>query len=189
MEAANFLLLAAGRSRRMGRSKALLPHGAGTWLEAQVVALRAQGLSHGCLVVGEAAPYRTLAESLDLELRVNPDPESGPFASLHLGLEGCLGAVFVSPIDVPLTHRLGRLWEALGEAEAAQPAYQGRPGHPVLLSVGLVARLRALDPRDPAARLDHLLQGARTVRVELDDPRILLNLNTPEAWAAFTCSN
>lgn len=184
-----FLLLAAGRSSRMGLAKGLLLYHGRPWLEVQADAIRAQGYAPRIVLAPTDGPTRALAEALGLEVRLNPDPERGPFSSLQAGLAGLRAPCFVGPVDVPVTSLLGRLEAALGTWEAVQPSCEGRGGHPILLGPALASRLEALDPREPEARLDLQLRRARTLRLEVDEGRILLNLNTPEAWAAYCAQN
>ena len=184
-----FILLAAGRSERMGRPKGLLEHRGGAWLADQVEAIRVQGACVVLVVGAEAEAYASLAQTLGLEVRTNPAPESGPFSSLRIGLQGLSGPVFVGPIDVPVAPILRKLEAALGNAAAVVPAHHGRGGHPVLMGPSFVQELKELNINDPESRLDVQLRKAGALRLEIADPRILQNLNTPEAWAAFCESN
>lgn len=184
-----FIFLAAGASSRMGKPKGLLEYRGGTWLGAQVKALRPQGINRVILVLGrDAGLYSPLLASLpEVEPRLNPDPEGTSFSSLQIGLRGLSGPVWISPLDVPVTARLGLLAEALvGEIEAVVPAHEGRGGHPVLLSEPLIQRLMRLDPSAEEARLDHQIRSARSARVPVDDAKVVMNLNTPETWEVFT---
>lgn len=173
----------------MGRPKGLLEYRGGTWLEAQVKVLQSQGIERVVLVLGaDAGAYEAVMARLSgVEARLNPDPDRGPFSSLQVGLEGITGSCWVSPLDVPIMDDLNGFSVALSaDEDAVVPTFEGRGGHPVLLSEPFIQRLLAVDPASPAARLDHQLRLAKTIRVPVSDPRVVLNLNTPEAWAAFT---
>lgn len=181
-----FVLLAAGGSTRMGRSKALLDCGGRPWLQVQAEAILAQTEGPVRVVLSpEADPEKALVARLPGAVAVlNPDPSRGPFSSLQCGLEALSGPVFVGPLDCPVAPVLDLLRLEAG-AEAAVPLFEGRGGHPVLLGPALVARLRDLDPAAPEARLDRQLRRAMVHHVRVQDCRVRLNLNTPEAWKAF----
>jgi molybdenum cofactor cytidylyltransferase len=185
------VVLAAGRSSRMGEPKGLVLVGGRPWIAHQLDALACHRV---VLVLGADRDryLRAVPELLDRAVVVvNPEPDRGPFSSLQVGLAAATPgeAVFVLPVDVPAPSRA--VWSALaaalhgesGGAAAAVPSFEGRGGHPVLLAPSFVAHLRALPP---SARLDEELRN-RTVsrqalRVEVYDPAVRLNLNAPEDW-------
>jgi molybdenum cofactor cytidylyltransferase len=193
---ADVVLLAAGRSSRMGQPKGLVVHAGRPWLEAQLDALRGRRV---VVVLGYDAP-RYLQAIPDLPARaevvVNPDPDRGPFSSLQVGLAAFgpspAGPVFVLPVDVPAPS--ATVWDALEAAlasaggslatclDAVIPSHEGRGGHPVLLAPPFIARLCRRDPASPDARLDVALRSAETLHVPVGDARVRLNLNAPEDW-------
>ncbi|MEO7351910.1 MAG: nucleotidyltransferase family protein [Marmoricola sp.] len=131
------LLLAAGAGRRMGRPKALV----GTWLVDAVVGLREGGCDRVMVVLGAAADDagRLLADQ-DVEVVVAADWDDGMGASLRAGLTALASAegtaVLVTLVDLPdvgaevVRRLLGRPVE---QATLARAAYDGTPGHPVLI--------------------------------------------------------
>lgn len=183
--APDVVVLAAGRSSRMGEPKGLVSVEGRPWIVRQLDALRA----HRVVLVLGADRDRYVREVPDLTARavvvVNPDPDRGPFSSLQEGLAAATpGApVFVLPVDVPAPSR--PVWEALDAAlgqtaAAAVPRFEGRGGHPVLLGPAFIAHLRALPA---SARLDEELRNLQGLRnVPVTDPRVRLNLNAPEDW-------
>ena len=73
-----------------------------------------------------------------------------------------------------------------GSSDVVLPTYGGRGGHPVLLSGAFVSQLAQLPVEHPESRLDHQIRAlpeSRVSRVEVRDPRVLDNLNTPEDFA------
>jgi molybdenum cofactor cytidylyltransferase len=184
---ADVVLLAAGRSSRMGEPKGLVAFAGRPWIETQLAALAGR---RAVVVLGHDAP-RYLEAIPDLarrfEVVVNPDPDRGPFSSLQVGLAAVRASApaFVLPVDVPAAS--AAVWDALEEAlgpevDAAVPAFEGRGGHPVLLAPPFIARLRGRDPASPGARLDVELRSAMACQVPTDDPRVRMNLNAPEDW-------
>jgi CTP:molybdopterin cytidylyltransferase MocA len=198
---AEVVLLAAGRSSRMGEPKGLVQVAGRPWIEHQ---LRSLADRRAIVVLGDDRE-RYLAAIPSLAQRVvvavNPDPGRGPFSSLQVGL-ACVSPetpAFVLPIDVPAAFPRvwSRLEEALGEDWAAAVPTCGdddRGGHPVLLSSRFLATLLG---RPATGRLDHELaarargeardpgsaRAQGVLRVPVDDPRVRLNLNAPEDWA------
>src|SRR5918911_1682078 len=100
------VLLAAGRSRRMGAFKPLLPFGGACVVEACVENLRAAGLREVLVVVGHrAAEVRAaLARLPYVRFTVNTDAESEMGVSVARGVEavsGDAGALLVALVDQP----------------------------------------------------------------------------------------
>lgn len=195
------IVLAGGASQRMGRSKALLAFRGCTWIEAQLEVFARAGGRHAVVVIAERAARSTawiadaLARRTDvcgLSVRavIQPHPDAPAFSSLRLALDA-IGSrpAFVLPIDVPAR---GATWRALADAigahDAAVPTYRGRRGHPVLVSAALATRLIRLDPADPDSRLDRQLARADVIEVALDEPTVVMNLNTPEEWSSWLAS-
>lgn len=88
-------------------------------------------------------------------------------------------AAYVFLADMPLIPLATSvsLADRLGDAYAAVPVCQGRPGHPVLFARRAFPDLLALSGDEGAGRL---LRGrADVVRVPIDDPGILLDVDVP----------
>lgn len=185
------IVLAAGRSRRMGRPKAFLNLDGRTFLERAVAALQRGGCSPVVVVAGppgDAAADETALAAARLGATVarNPDAESPQVASLRVGL-GALGdeveAAIVTPVDVPrvdaATVRALAAAFAVGGAPVAQPFDGVRHGHPVLFARRVWPELMA----------DPLPQGARTVihahaaaRAEVRVRALPADVDTPDDY-------
>lgn len=197
------VVLAAGRSSRMGEPKGLVLVEGRPWIAHQLDALQGRPPRRVILVLGhDRARYLEAVLGLGrrVDLVTNPDPDRGPFSSLQVGLSAVDAeqSTFVLPVDVPVPSQA--VWDALevalggretatgaalgpGSVEAAIPVHDGRGGHPVLLGPAFIARLVE---RDPArSRLDEELRALpppKLARVPVEDPRIRLNLNAPGDW-------
>lgn len=195
------VVLCGGKGERMGRPKGLLDFHRRPWLEEQLRRFSAAGGSDAIIGLGHfaqrylaALPWLESGQGL-LGLRVaavvNPEPERGPFSTLWSTLVAtpslCVDGVLVQPIDAPLAPPAVRLL-AGSRAFAAVATHGGRGGHPVRLSNEAVLAALALDPA--SGRLDHFLraQADRVERIAVDDSQVTMNLNSPEAWAAYTAS-
>ncbi len=109
------VLLAAGRSQRMGRPKALLPYRGQTLLHHATQTLCATGCNPRIVVVSPEVEKRScwLRDEIDVALVVNPDPGRGLSSSLRVALdaiEACEQAeagarvegILITLVDQPL---------------------------------------------------------------------------------------
>lgn len=187
------IVLAAGRSTRMGRPKALLD----TAGEPFVRRLARVFSEAGCRpIVAVTAPVTAVAIGAALSgtganLVVNPLPRSEPIDSLRIGLGAVpagVDAVLVAPVDAPgfspdTVRRLIAGFLASG-APIVQPRHAGRGGHPILLARSIW----------PELEMDGLPEGLRSVlarhtdavlRVDVDEPGVLMDVDTPEDYRAL----
>ena len=162
------LLLAAGAGRRMGGPKALLRDGNGwPFLERAVSALLDGGCDAVTVVLGAAADRAR--DLLDETLRADdpavsvveaPDWDEGMGASLRAGLDALAStsdhdAALVTLVDLPdvdasVVRRV--LAAGTGPDSLVRAAYDGRPGHPVLIGREHWDGVRATARGDQGAR-------------------------------------
>jgi nicotine blue oxidoreductase len=119
-----------------------------------------------------------------------PDWRSGMGASLRAGLAALddtdAEAAVVHLVDLPgvSAAAVGRLVDVAGRNVLARAAYQGRPGHPVLLGRAHWRAVQATAVGDAGAR--GYLAGRRdVVLVECGDLADADDVDTPEQLAAF----
>jgi CTP:molybdopterin cytidylyltransferase MocA len=187
---------AAGRSSRMGRPKLLLRYGQDTILGATLAALREGGVRQTILVVQPAdRELRSWAEARDLQCAVNPRPDDGMLTSVWAGLEAVGGAealiaageeLVVCPGDLPRL-RAGTVAALLREARATGasllvPRCGSERGHPLIVGPDLLAEISTLDPQ-VGLRALRLRHPERTVEVEVGDPGVVHDVDTPEDYA------
>ena len=137
------VLLAAGAGRRMGTPKALVHDPDGTsWLRRSVAVLRRGGCAPVVVVLGaESGPAAALLIDQDVTLVVADDWVEGMGASLRAGLARLLSTdstvAVISLVDLPDVGPdvVERVAEAAGDGAAvlARAAYEGVPGHPVVI--------------------------------------------------------
>src|SRR5687768_16648238 len=104
------VVLAAGKSTRMGRTKALLPLGAtDTFLTRIVHSFRAAGVDDVVVVLGhdaEAIASALAARDVAARIVVNSEYERGQFSSLLAGLQVVdrpgIAGMLLTLVDVPL---------------------------------------------------------------------------------------
>lgn len=174
MAGARGLLLAAGAGRRMGRPKALLHDGDTSWLVRAVAALRDGGCDGVTVVLGAAAPEASALVPSGVDVVVADDWAEGMGASLRAGLRALDGSaadgVLVSLVDLPdvgaaVVARV--LAASRGHDSLARAAYDGSPGHPVLLGSAHWAGVAGSATGDRGAR--DYLAGRDVVLVECGD--------------------
>jgi len=190
------LVLAAGKSTRMGRTKALLPLGDETFISRIVGTFRAAGVEDVVVVVGHDAERVAAAlDRLDHPPRVvlNSDYESGQLSSILAGLRAVdrpgVTAVLLTLVDVPLvspdTVRAVLMRYRAEASPVVRPVNGSRHGHPVLIDRQLFPLLRAADPATgakPIARAHASAAGD----VEVADEGSFTDIDTPSEYAAAT---
>lgn len=179
-------ILAAGASSRMGRPKALLPLGAGSFLSSIVETLEAAGFARPIVVAGaDAEAVAKEARRAGAEVIVNAEWERGRFTSVRAAARAAAGPLLLWPVDCPAV--AAKTVVALARAAAehpgrdAVPVHAGRGGHPVLLCAETAAAIAAA-PDDGNLR-DFL--RARRLDVPVPDPAVLDDLDTPAEYEAF----
>jgi len=182
------ILLAAGRSRRMGVFKPLLPFGDTTVIESCLNNLHNAGLENIVVVVGHrAADIRTQLKHLHVSFALNPDPDSQMSTSIARGVELInenAKALLISLVDHPavpsdVLTRLINEWNQ--GAKLIQPEYHGRGGHPVLIDLVYRHELLALDPRRGLRALI-ATHREEVRRVSVDSPYVARDMDTWEDY-------
>src|SRR5205807_8477255 len=156
------IVLAAGRSTRMGRPKALLPLGGNeTFLSRIVRTLHDADVDDVVVVVGhEPDPVIADLTQRDAAARfvINHEYDSGQLSSVLAGLRVIdrpgVAAALVTLVDVPLvkasTVRAVVDRYRRTRAPIVRPVCAGRHGHPVLIDRTLFDDLRGGDPQQGA---------------------------------------
>jgi molybdenum cofactor cytidylyltransferase len=184
------VILAAGRSSRMGRPKALLPHrnDSTTFVQYLVDQARTAPLAP-ILVVGRSdVALSDEVSRAGATFVVNPDPDRGQLSSLLVALdmvESETDAIVVIPVDAPaITAEVIRaVVERAADTNAAivRTVHAGTHGHPVLFKRHLFNELRAADPAQ-GARAVVRADPTRVADVEVDDPSIVIDVDTREDY-------
>jgi len=204
------VILAAGFSTRMGRDKALLPWppvGEGipavnTFLGSWIDLL----LQHTDLVIVVAGRNRDQIVPIIYEhaafLVENDRPDRGQFSSIQTGLQdvlnrgrdGAIIALVDRPPVVPgtirkLKHELlaspPDVWSVVPEVRRDEELVHG---HPIVVAREMITAFLTA-PADSTARdVEH--QHQQHIRyVPIDDPRIAMNIDTPEDYERLRSAN
>jgi len=181
----------------MGRDKALLPWPAGAASGGSFLSAALDSIlpSTELVVVVAGRNFAALAPTVyarSASLIENPHPEDGQFSSLRLGLREVLNrgrdVALVTLVDRPpaALATIARLREEFinideGGIWALAPDYNGQHGHPIVLGREMIeALLRA--PATSNAR-EVLHANATHIRyLAVNDPYVVMNINTPEEY-------
>jgi len=185
------ILLAAGESRRMGYPKPLLKVGDETFV-AHLAAAMLAVVTRLTVVVGARAERVRPAIPSDPRIRVvdNPNWTRGQLSSIKAGLRALppdASAAMIHLIDHPTVkaETFAAVLEAYRESQNTIiiARHDGRRGHPVLFDRSIFTELLNA-PEDQGARVVVNADASRVVYVDVDDPGILLDLDTPEQLIA-----
>jgi len=183
------ILLAAGRSSRMGAFKPLLPFGNKTVIECCIDYLRAGGVEEIVVVVGHRA--QDIRRKLSgVTFAVNPDPGSEMGASIAAGireLPETAQATFIALVDHPavpatVVSTLLRKWKS--GARLVIPTWQSHGGHPVLVDLHFRAELTNLSERGGLRALFEA-HANDVKRVPVNSPFIARDMDTWDDYRAL----
>ena len=187
----------------MGDLKALLHWGGQTLIGHQIEALSSAGVSRIVVVLGHQSDR---LESLlrgrpGVECVYNPDYRQGKTTSLKAGLAAVRGSAVEGPpedfmlllnVDQPRSAGIVRRVIELHHSGPHDPAprshlitvptYGGKGGHPIALSTTLMPELIDISEDTMGLKAVVRRHAEDTVRVEVDAPEILLDLNTPDDY-------
>jgi len=184
------LILAAGFSTRMQAFKPLLPLGGLSVLARCVLNFHRAGIDSITVVTGHR--HQEIAEvcsQLGVQWVHNPDPGQGMFSSVLTGLASLpdqAEAFFLLPVDIalvrPWTIRQTVLWAHKEGPLVAYPCFQGRRGHPPLISTQLQ---KAITEHTGSGGLRPVLQRFehKALDVETFDRNILADMDRPKDHA------
>jgi len=183
------VILAAGRSSRMGSFKPLLPFGRGTVIERVIATVREAGVETLRVVVGwQMDLLIPVLERHGVPWIRNERFEEGMYSSIQAGVQSLpadAAAFFILPGDMPLVQSatLSRLMAEWDQQPSGilYPCHEGRRGHPPLIASFYIREIL----RDaPSGGLREILaHHAREAReIECADPGILVDLDTAEQY-------
>lgn len=190
------VILAAGASSRMGSDKALLQYAGRTFLGGAIQLLQS-ACDFVVVVTGNNTDLlRPVVYENSAYLVQNWQAELGQFSSLRLGLQALLDrgrdAACVTLVDRPpaqpatLTALKERFLNTSPEITwAIVPQFDGKHGHPVIFGREMIEAFLRANPTSNARDIEHQYQN-RIEYFAVDDPRVVLNINTPEEYSALT---
>jgi len=192
------IILAAGRSTRMGSPKMLLPWGDTTIIEHVISVFSKAGIHDILVVTGGAREemevvVRNCQKNYPVRSVFNKDYLAGDMlSSMQCGLQYLLEksseAALIRLGDQPQVQErsVQLLCEAYSQTKSplVVPSFQMRRGHPWLVARELWDEIIAMQSSQTPR--DFLNPHAKDIQyVEMDTPSILADLDTPEEYLKF----
>ena len=198
------ILLAGGRSSRMGSPKGLLDYHGVPWILEQVSRFRVIknpkvyiGLGYDYEKYVEAIPWFNSAidrsfnyNGTEVKVVINYEPELGPFSTLQKVLNSIdpKETVIVQPVDVPLLNKQN-LSAIINENNSVViPVCDDHKGHPVKLKSEFWNTLLAINLTSDNARLDTQIKEYNTSSItylKASDNAVYQNINTQKDWKYY----
>lgn len=181
------IILAAGESRRMGRSKACLPFRGGTFLS-----VLADTFSAFCdpvvAVFGFDGDRMVQQAPANVHTTINSDYQFGMLSSLQTGLRalsaGTHDRTLFTLVDHPAIQASTVARLLTSAAPLVIPRWNGKRGHPVLINAEIARQFLAEPPsamvRDTVDR-----NASRIEYVDVDDSGIRDDIDDPELYQAL----
>jgi CTP:molybdopterin cytidylyltransferase MocA len=199
-----FILLAGGKSERMGIDKGLLKYQNTFWILEQLNRISKStiqevyiGLGYNYQSYFEVIPWFQKAteefvvfQNLKVKIVINNQPELGSFSTLQTVLKNIpkTDEIVTHPIDIPILNA-DELQQIISiKNEIVMPYFEEKNGHPIKMSASFWKKLITLNVLDEDARLDTQLKKVSTKkisRIEVFDKAILYNLNTKSDWYSY----
>lgn len=185
------IILAAGRSQRMGkRNKLLLPFRGKTVLETLLDSLVSLPFREILAVTGhDEAAVQNLLQNYPLKRIHNPDYRRGMSTSLKKGLFAadpgtagfliCLGDMPLLSAD--LLVEMAQRFVAAPAPAIVVAAYRGRRGNPVIFSRHFLSEMMALEG-DRGARSVLEAHPEAVIEVAVEDENIFRDIDTEEDY-------
>jgi molybdenum cofactor cytidylyltransferase len=189
------LIPAGGHSTRMGRPKLTLPLGDRTVIEHVLAALREAAVDQVLVVIGSHVPeLAPLAAAGGASVAVLPEPTADMRATVEHGLRWLADHVHPRPEDawllVPADHptleaeavrQLLRGREQYPSHSVWVPTFQGRRGHPALITWEHVPGIRSL-PAGQGINAYLRQHAEETAEIPVESASVLCDLDLPEDY-------
>jgi molybdenum cofactor cytidylyltransferase len=185
------ILLAAGRSERMGAFKPLLRFGNTTVIESCINYLRTGGIREIVVVVGHRSEeIKQRLEGTQVTFVTNPEPDSEMSASIARGIQrlsSSAQATLIALTDQPaipssIVGVLTAQWRK--GHRIVKPEFQGRGGHPVLIDLCFSRELLSLDSQE-GLKAFFRAHHDEVRRVSVTSPFIARDMDTWDDYLAL----
>lgn len=185
------IVLAAGRSRRMGAPNKLVLDVGGQPVVARVVsAFLAADIARVIVVTGadREAVIQALPDAAPIRFTHNPNYVRGMGASIHCGvsaLDATSSGIVICPGDLPLLtadtiRQVRRAFYERATPRIVRPRVDGQPGHPVFFGRSFRGDLMQLQSDEGARAILRRHRRAVTY-VDVEPPGAVRDVDTPEA--------
>lgn len=181
------VVLAAGKSERMGRNKLLMKVGSHCLLDWVLEALDSPSINEVIVVLGHRPDeLKPIIDRHNVKYVLNQDYEMGMVSSIKAGLRATSGdAVFIVLGDqlglkTQLLSSMALLLLSDPKALIVSPIYQGKRGHPILLRKPLLQEVQYL--KEGETLRDLILRHEDAHRFVEGDIWSTMDIDTPEEF-------
>jgi len=186
------ILIAAGKSERMGRPKALLTIRGRTFLENILDTIKQSRIDGSVVVLGHHCDEIQKVIEGD-NVVFNPAYEKGMITSIQSGIralqpevDGALLFLVDHPLVAPET--LDVLINNFTPDCIVLPKFAGRRGHPVLFARSILKEILDL-PTSTGANAVLWKDPSRVVEIVVQDRGVLIDVDTPEDYEQLLSSS
>jgi molybdenum cofactor cytidylyltransferase len=183
------IILAAGESVRMKTNKMLLPYNGSLIISTVIDKVIRSGVDHILVVLGAFRDeISAVVESMPVTVCYNANYKQGMLTSVQCGFRNMpetaeAGIIFLGDQPMIPDSVSRKIIRSFAETEKGilVPAFQGKRGHPVLISRKYAVAIEKLDPEQGLRAL--LMKFDEDVLViEVDLPAILRDIDTVEDY-------
>jgi len=204
MDSPILILLAGGKSKRMGSPKGLLDYHGSPWILEQIGRYKHLkkpmiyiGLGYDYKLYLDAIPWFNKAlensysfDGVEVKVIINHQPQLGPFSTLQtiLNIIDTKSTIIVQPIDVPLLNKEDLAILIKEDNIIVIPTCNAKNGHPVKLKPEFWDTLLTKNASNNKSRLDtqiKLCDTSSVSYVKVKDISIYQNINTINKWFNF----
>lgn len=181
------IVLAAGKSSRMGQCKSLLEIAGRPMIQHVLDAISQAGITNILVVTGHQPDKIRSAVGARAVCVHNPEfARGGMISSIKAGIAAlpCQSSAFLIALgDHPLVRAetIRQMIDQLPDSGILQPIHRGRGGHPVLISADQSQQILQL-PSSATLKTWMAENQSRIVELETDDPGILIDVDTPREY-------
>ena len=185
----NAIVLAAGESKRMGKSKPLLRFNDKTFLDQIISTIGVSDADRITVVLGAKAEM--IKNSIDLSgtnIVINKDYQKGQLSSLIAAIEDTpqeTDAILVCLVDNPFITKeiINKIIAKFKETNnpIIVPVFNRQRGHPTLFSSSLFSEL-VNAPKEQGARYVLHSNAEKVLELETSESTILTGIDTPEDY-------
>ncbi|HIH96535.1 MAG TPA: nucleotidyltransferase family protein [Thermoplasmata archaeon] len=174
------LLLAAGESKRTKPwLKPLLQFRGKPAIQALIDKLEKSGVDKVFVVLGHEAEQvrEVIKEKRGVKVIVNENYKKGMLSSVKCGIEENPHSNFlICLVDQPLVEArtMSRMAKSHKKGSIVVPTYEGKRGHPILISQELIGELLAFKGKT----LRDFVHEHKIEEIETEDKGVIINLNT-----------
>lgn len=203
-----FVMLAGGKSERMGVAKGLLKYQRTFWILEQLNRISKSNIQEVYIGLGynfqhyfDAIPWLEKAQvkfvdfqGLQVKTIINKTPELGSFSTLQTVLKNIVASkeILFNHIDIPILKAKELNKIITTKNEIVIPIFEEKKGHPIKMKPAVWNRLINIKVTDKDARLDYQLKKINPIKIstiEVFDRVILYNLNTKKNWISFLAAS